>query len=180
MNDYFDELIRSMNFLATNDKVKFIGQSVEYDGHALFKSMRDVPNDKRFELPVSEDFQMGVSIGLSLEGWIPVNIYPRFDFLIIAANQITNHLANISVVSDGKFKTKVITRVCVGATSPLYPGPQHCQNHTESLKMMCRGAIDVIELTKKDLIFSSYKYALERDDYKSTILIEYGNLYHTD
>jgi pyruvate/2-oxoglutarate/acetoin dehydrogenase E1 component len=176
--DYFSELDRSMKYLADHEKVRFIGQSVEWDGHALFKSMTQVPMYKRLELPVFEDFQMGMSIGLALEGWIPVNVYPRFDFLIIAANQITNHLANVRLVSDGKYKTRIITRVCVGAVEPMHPGPQHCQDHTEALKLLCRNEIEVVELKEKETIFYEYQRALLRDDCKPTILIEYGNLYH--
>lgn len=180
MADYFDELIRTMEYVSNHPKVKFIGQSVVWDGHALFKSMKNVPIDKRLELPVFEDFQFGMSIGLGMQGWIPINIYPRFDFLIIAANQITNHLANIRFVSDGKYKPRVITRTSVGAIEPLHPGPQHCQDHTEALKFLCRGEIEVVQLKDKESIFPEYQKALERDDAKPTILIEYGDLYHKE
>ena len=33
---YKDELIRSMNYLAKNDKTIFIGQSVSYSGNAIY------------------------------------------------------------------------------------------------------------------------------------------------
>jgi pyruvate/2-oxoglutarate/acetoin dehydrogenase E1 component len=180
MGDYFSELDRTMAWLGTQPKVRFIGQSVVWDGHALFKSMTNVPMDRRLELPVFEDFQFGMSIGLALEGWVPVNVYPRFDFLIIAANQITNHLANVRLVSDGKYRPRIITRVSVGAVTPIHPGPQHCQDHTEALKLLCRGEIEVIELKWKGQIFPAYEYALQRADAKSTILVEYANLYHKE
>src|SRR3954464_9599625 len=114
-----------MEWMGQQPKVRFIGQSVAWDGHALFKSMVKVPADMRLELPVFEDFQMGLSIGLALEGWIPVNIYPRLDFLIIATNQLINHLTNVREVTAGKLRPRVITRVSVGATEPMHPGPQH-------------------------------------------------------
>ena len=176
--DYFDELIQAMDWLGQQEKARFIGQSVVWDGHALFKSMVKVPMEKRLELPVFEDFQMGMSIGLALEGYVPINIYPRVDFLIIAANQITNHLANVRLVSDGKYKPRVITRACVGAVEPLHPGPQHCQDHTEALKLLCRNEIEVVTLKDKTQILPEYKKAYLREDCKPTILIEYGDLYH--
>lgn len=176
--DYFDELTRTMEWVAEQPRTKFIGQSVVWDGHALFKTLKNVPMWKRLELPVFEDFQMGMSIGMAMEGWIPINIYPRFDFLIIAANQITNHLANLRLVSDGEFKRRVITRVSVGAVTPLYPGPQHCQDHTEALKLLCRDEIEVVSLMNKEDIFPAYKQAIERPDGKPTILIEHSELYH--
>ena len=180
MNKYFDELVRTMAYLSENPKVKFIGQSTVWDGHSLFKSMKEVPMDKRLELPVFEDFQMGLSIGLALEGWIPINIYPRMDFLIIAANQITNHLANLRLVSAGKYKpykARVITRVSVGSVHPLDPGPQHRQDHTEALKLLCRDEIEVITLKNAEDIYPAYVKALTREDHKPTILVEYGDLY---
>jgi len=178
--DYFDELIRTMTFLGQHPKTKFIGQSVVWDGHALFKSMVNVPSEKRLELPVFEDFQMGMSTGLALEGWIPISIYPRMDFLIIAANQITNHLANIRKVSGEGYTPRIIIRTSVGAIEPLYPGPQHCQDHSEALKLLCRNEIDVVRLLHKEEIFERYYYALTRRDSIPTILVEYGDLYHKE
>lgn len=176
--DYFDELKRAMKYLGEQSNTKFIGQSVVWDGHALFKSLVDVPMEKRIELPVFEDFQMGLSIGMALEGIVPISIYPRADFLIIAANQITNHLANIRKVSEGGYKPKIIIRTSVGAIEPLYPGPQHCQDHTEALKLLCRGEIEVVQLKSKYDILYAYYIAYTREDGKSTILIEYCDLYH--
>lgn len=178
MADYFEELNDTMGWLGQQEKVRFIGQSVVWDGHALFKSMKPVPMEKRLELPVFEDFQMGMSIGLALEGWIPVNIYPRSDFLIIATNQLVNHLTNVREVTGGKLKPRVITRVSVGATEPMHPGPQHCQDHTEALKLLTRGEIEIVELREKEQIRPEYERAVTREDCKPTILVEYSNLYH--
>lgn len=177
--DYFDELNRTMEWLGQQPKARFIGQSVVWDGHALFKSMKKVPMESRLELPVFEDFQMGMSIGLAFEGWVPINIYPRSDFLIIAANQLANHLTNIRGVTHGKLNTRVITRVSVGATEPMHPGPQHCQDHTEALRLITRGEVEIVELRRKEQIFPEYQKAFTRPDAKPTILVEYGNLYHT-
>lgn len=180
MPDYFDELKATMEWMGQQEKIRFIGQSVEWDGHALFKSMAKVPMDKRLELPVFEDFQMGMSIGLALEGWIPVNIYPRSDFLIIATNQLLNHLTNVRIVTEGKLRPRVITRVSVGATDPMHPGPQHCQDYTAALKLMTRGEIEIVELRAKEQILPEYQRAVTREDAKPTILVEYGNLYHME
>jgi len=178
MSLYFDELTRTMSWLSENEKVKFVGQSVKWDGHALFKTMKDVPEHKRLELPVFEDFQLGLSIGLAYEGWVPISIYPRSDFLILASNHIANHLANVRIVNDNKLKCKVIIRVSVGSTRPIHPGIQHCQDHTEAIKLLTRNEINVVKLESAEQIFPEYKNALERQDNISTILVEYGNLYN--
>ena len=179
MGDYFDTLKETMEWMGKQPKVRFIGQSCVWDGHALFKSMPTVPMEKRLELPVFEDFQMGMSIGLAIEGWIPVNIYPRSDFLIIASNQLANHLTNVRLVTEGKLRPRVITRVSVGGTEPMHPGLQHCQDHTEAIKLITRGEVEVVELKDKKQILPEYQRAVQRPDSKPTILVEYMNLYHT-
>jgi hypothetical protein len=65
---YFDELKRSMEFLATDPKTLFIGQAVVVPGTAMFNTLKDIPLDKRVELPVAEEMQLGISNGLALGG----------------------------------------------------------------------------------------------------------------
>lgn len=167
---YKDEIIKAMNLLAEDDCVLFIGQNVVYGGAiAIHETLKNVPTNKKLELPVAEDLQMGMSIGLALEGFIPVSIYPRMDFLIIAMNQLVNHLDKIADMSCNRFKPRVIIRTGIGAKRPLNPGPQHCQDHTEMLRA-CLTNIDVVKLEKAEQIVPAYKAALKSDC--STILIE--------
>ena len=46
-------------------------------------TLSQINKKKIYEFPVAEEMQMGVSIGLSLNGFIPVTIYPRWNFLIL-------------------------------------------------------------------------------------------------
>ncbi len=177
MGDYFDELKKAMQMLAENDKVRFVGQAVAYKGTALYKTLEGIPEEKRVELPVFEEVQIGMTTGLSLEGFIPVSFFPRMDFLISGMNQLVNHLDKMEQMSSGQFKPKVIIRTAKGSVAPLFPGPQHCQDHTEALKLMLTN-IDVIKLEKKEDIIPAYKKALESD--RSTILVEIPDLYHAD
>jgi len=168
--NYKEEIIKAMRLLAEDERVIFIGQNVIYSGAvAIHQTLIDVPESKKIELPVAEDMQMGLSIGLSLEGYIPVSIFPRMDFLIIAANQLVNHLDKIEAMSCGCFKPKVIIRTGIGSTKPLNPGPQHCQDHTMALKALLTN-VDVVKLVEPDTIVPTYKRALESN--RSTILIE--------
>ena len=166
-----------MDYLAADNKTIFIGQSCKWDGHALFKTLKNVPMEQRIETPVFEDFQMGLSTGLAIAGFVPINIYPRFDFLMIATNQLFNHQDNLLYWSNGENKAKIITRVCVGTKDPLDPGIQHCQDYTEAFKAMSK-TINVVSLAQKNLILHEYEKALTRGDGISTILVEYADLYH--
>ena len=169
------ELIEAMSLLARDERVIFIGQSICYPGHIMYNTLEHIEESRKIELPVAEDMQMGISIGLSLEGYIPVSIYPRMDFLIIAANQLVNHLDKIEEMSDGEFMPKVIIRTMIGCTSPFHPGPQHCQDHTKALQEMLTN-IEVIKIIRKSDILSTYEYALENE--KSTIIVETPELYN--
>lgn len=136
---YFQSLTDAMTTLGKHPKTLFVGQGVKYDGQRMYQSFSGVPEEKRLELPVAEDFQMGFCAGLSLEGFITICVYPRMDFLLLALNQLVNHLDKM----EG-FKPKVIVRVAVGATKPINPGPQHTQDHTEALSLMLKN-IPVVE-----------------------------------
>lgn len=155
-NSYLSELRKSMAKLGEDPRTVFVGQGVRYDSHRMFSTLADVPMDKRIEFPVAEDFQMGFSIGLALTGKIPVSIYPRWDFLLLAANQLVNHLDKISAFG---WSPKMIIRVAIGATSPLNPGPQHSQDHTEAFRKMLKH-VHIIRLEKPEFIFSNYQLAL--------------------
>ena len=67
---YKEELIKSMKWLGEKDNTIFLGQATAFSGHAISGTLSDVPKDKLIELPVMEELQMGMSAGLSLEGFI--------------------------------------------------------------------------------------------------------------
>lgn len=174
---YKDELAKAMEILGKNEKTIFLGQSVACTGNAIFKTLEKVPMEKRIELPIIEDTQMGMSIGLSLEGFIPVSIFPRMDFLIVAMNQLENHLDKIKEMSNNEFNPKVIIRTAIGSKAPLYPGIQHCSDYTDALKAMLKN-IDVVKLEHSKDIVPAYQKALVSE--KSTILIDVSDLYDSE
>ncbi len=93
---YFSELKRSMEYLAKQKKTLFIGQAVQYPGTAMYKTLSAISKTKKLELPVAEEMQMGVTLGMALNGLIPVSIYPRWNFLLLAVNQLINHIDKIN------------------------------------------------------------------------------------
>lgn len=175
---YKDELVRAMGYLAEDPRTIFLGQSVAFTGNAIYNTLVSVPDEKKIETPVFEDVQMGISTGLALEGYIPITCYPRFDFLLLAINQLVNHLDKIQVMSEGAIQPRVIIRTSIGSTSPLNGGIQHTQDYTNAFKDMLRHNVEVVLLEEPEQIFSAYEKALNREDCKSTLLIEYGNFYN--
>ena len=174
---YFDELKKSMNYLAENKKTIFIGQAVKVPGTAMFNTLKDVNPKKLIELPVAEEMQMGMTIGLALHQNIPISIFPRWNFLMLAMNQLINHLDKINIMSNNGFKVKTIIRTGIGSRRPLHPQHQHIGDFTEDVKKMCT-TIDVIKLNEPDQIYPAYKKALNRVDGRSTLLVEFGDYYN--
>jgi len=174
---YAEELTKAMDFLAKDSRTIFIGQAVEYPGTAMTKTLKNVPKNKLYEFPVAEEMQLGVCNGLALNNYIPVSIFPRWNFLLLATNQLINHLDKINVMSQAKFKTKVIIRTSIGSQRPLHPQHQHIGDFTEAFKKVL-STIEIIRLEESSDIFPSYKKALTRKDGKSTILVEYGDYYN--
>ena len=166
---YKDELIKAMSYLADDDRVVFIGQCVRYPGHLLYTTLDHIPASRRLEFPVAEDMQMGVCIGLALTGVIPISIYPRMDFLLIALNQLVNHLDKFEEMTCGQYIPKVIIRTMLGSIKPIYPGVQHSQDHTEALKLMLTN-VDVVKLQHAHEILPAYEAAMKSK--RSTVLVD--------
>lgn len=96
---YFDEIKKSMDWLNDKPDTFFLGQAVTYAGTAMTNTIKDVNPKKMLEMPVNEDMQMGMTIGMALNGTVPISIYPRWNFLLLAANQVINHLDKMKIMS---------------------------------------------------------------------------------
>jgi pyruvate/2-oxoglutarate/acetoin dehydrogenase E1 component len=174
---YFDEMSRAMEWLANDPRVMFLGQAVACPGTAMSNTLKKVSKDKLLELPVAEEMQMGISNGLALAGHVPVSIFPRWNFLLLAVNQVVNHLDKFPLMSNNGYRPKVIIRTGIGSVRPLHPQHQHIGDFTEAFRLMCHN-IEVIRLDEPEQIFPAYQKALEREDGKSTIVVEYGDYYN--
>ena len=145
----------------------------------MYNTLVGVPNKKKIELPVFEDVQMGLSIGLALEGYIPISCFPRFDFLILAFNQLVNHLDKIRYMSRNEMKPQVIIRTAIGAKKPLDGGPQHTQDYTSIFKKVLT-EIKVIKLQDKNKIFNVFKKAVKDKKKRSYLIIENGDMFNNN
>ena len=158
-----------MSLLAKKRNVIFLGQSVIYPGNLIYKSLDHISNSKKIETPVFEETQLGMSIGLSLNGFLPICCYPRFDFFILAMNQAVNHLDKLNIISNGLFKPKVIVRILVGNKKPLNAGEQHTQNHSKALKSMIKNC-NIFEINRANQVIPFYKKAIMSS--RSSFMIE--------
>lgn len=164
-----------MEWLGEQPDTIFIGQAVEYAGTAMTNTLKDVNPSKLMEMPVNEDMQTGIANGLALNGYTPISIYPRWNFLLLGVNQLVNHLDKIPMISD--YTPKVIIRTGIGSERPLHPQFQHIGDYTEAFEKMLNN-VEVIRLDEPEQIFEAYQKAYNRTDGKSTILVEWGDYYN--
>lgn len=171
---YKDEVCKAMQWLAEQPNTLFIGQTVKYDGSTISSTLKGIPENKKIELPVMEECQMGMSLGMSLKGIVPVSIYPRIDFMLCAINQLSNHLDVLDKMTHGEWQAKVIIRTTIAAKIPMYPGIQHCRDHTEVFRLLLKN-IPVIKLEQANQILPAYQEAYQSKC--STLIIEMEEMY---
>ena len=173
MGAYKDEVAWCMRRLSYDERTIFLGQFFGITKDTLLL----VPESKKIEMPVAEEMQMGISIGLALRGFIPVSCFVRWNFLLLAANQLVNHLDKLSKMSHGGYKPKVIIRTSVGATKPVDSRCQHTGDFTDGFRSMLTN-VEVVQLREPKDVRPAYDKAHYRNDGKSTILVEYGESFN--
>ena len=171
MNAYKKAIIEEMSKLGRLKNSIFLGQQVGVTD--FYGTLANVPISKRIELPVAEEMQLGMSIGMALEGYLPVSIFQRMDFLPRACDQIVNHLDKIERLSHGVYNPKVIIRTTVGSRRALDCGLQHCQDLTEGFRKMVK--FPVIKVITPREVKKAYKIARQIDT--SIMIVEMAELY---
>ena len=165
-----------MEWIAQQPKTLFVGQTVAGPGTFMFQTLRDVSKDRTLEMPINESFQMQFTIGLALAGYVPISVYPRQNFLLLAMGDMCNMLDKIPVISSNELLPRIIIRVAVGPDAPVHPGHQHVGNYADAFRKLFHW-IEIVELNEPEDIFPAYQHALTRSDSKSTVIIEHGNYY---
>lgn len=163
-----------MTELGKKDNTVFIGQQLLWYGNPMSQTIDNISKEKIIEVPVMEESQMGISLGLAMTGKFVVTFYPRWDFLICATNQLVNHLDKFEAMSQNKWKPNIIIRIGKGSDKPLDPGYQHKGNYLEDFKGMLKYS-NVYDLHNSKLIEEAYTEAYNNGGIN--LMIEYPELY---
>lgn len=155
---YKDAIKQSMEQLASNGYI-FLGYSV-YPGNAM-GSLSNVNDNLKIETPVAENLMVGLSIGMSLEGFKPVLFFERHDFMLVAADAIGNHLDKINWISEGEFNPRVILKTVVDDGGLFYSGPTHSQDFTNVFREMVN--FPVVDLHSSNEVLPAYEAASKFD-----------------
>ena len=79
-----------------------------------------------FDTPLSEDAMTGIGIGMALNGFRPIHIHQRFDFLLLCMNQLINIASKVKYLSNGKESCPFVVRAIIGRS--WGQGAQHSQS----------------------------------------------------
>lgn len=171
---YKDALTNSMTFLGEQSDTVFIGQQTLFPGNPMSTTLGDVPKNKIIELPVMEDSQMGMSLGMAMTGDFVISFYPRWDFLICATNQLLNHLDKIKLMSNNQFNPNIIIRLGKGSDNPIDPGHQHKGDYFSQYQSLCKN-ISFHNLLSHEIIEEKYREAYDKGGIH--VIVEYPQLY---
>ena len=169
---YQDALKSEMENLAKDKKVVFVGYNISYGGKG-YGTLKDVPSEQKIETPLAENLMSGLAMGMALEGFKPVLVFERHDFMLVAMDSLVNHIDKIEQLSKGEFKCPLIMRAIVGGTKPIHPGIQHIQDFTEVFKKIFH--FPIYEVKNIEEIRQAYKEASKFD--KPVMIIERKDLY---
>lgn len=171
--NYKDQLVEVMKMCNEVDNSIFIGQQVVWRGNPMSTTLDFVSKNKMIEVPVMEETQMGMSLGLAMAGKFVITFYPRWDFLISATNQLVNHLDKYSLMNETT--PHIIIRVGKGSDTPLDPGHQHKGNYINEFSSMLK-TVKVFDCKTVEDIRLNYEYAIKNTGIY--LINEYPELYY--
>ena len=166
--EYKDAIKQSMEKLAKDKKVVFIGYNISF-GSQAYGTLKDVPINQKIETPVAENLMIGLAMGMAIEGFKPVVFFERHDFILNSLDAISNHLDKFELLTG--IKLPIIIRATVGSKKPLHPGPQHVQDFTEAFKKLInfkiyepKTALEVLEVYEIAMKSKEPVMIIERKD----------------
>jgi len=102
-----------------------------------------------------------------------ISFYPRWDFIVLAVNQLVNHIDKYKLMT-GK-TANILIRLGKGSDKPLDPGHQHKGNYLSEFRSLCPN-IMFHDLKSKESIVDSYNLAYSIGGVH--VLVEYPELYY--
>lgn len=79
-----------------------------------------------FDMPLSENAMTGVAIGAAIRGYKPIMVHQRFDFFLLAMDQLVNGAAKWHMMFGGQVSLPITIRLIVGRG--WGQGPTHSQS----------------------------------------------------
>ena len=115
----FMEAIREAQeiLLDADPSVFILGEGVD-DASGIFGTTIGFPEkygkERIVDSPLAENGMTGIAIGTAITGMKPIFIHMRCDFLLIAMDQLFNHAAKWSYMSNGQLSVPLTIRAVIG------------------------------------------------------------------
>lgn len=127
---YREAILEALDLLLQSDPHTYIlGEGVD-DASGIFgttKGLADLYGPGRIvDIPLAENGMTGVAIGTALAGMKPIFVHMRPDFILLALDQLINHAAKWSYMSDGALSVPLTLRAVTGRG--WGSAAQHSQN----------------------------------------------------
>lgn len=127
---YKQSIAKGMEYLGSLKSTVFIGEGLINAGR-IYGTLDNVPTKKCVEMPIAENLIAGAAVGMALEGLLPIVVFQRMDFMLIAADAIINHMSLLPHMSGGQISLPIILRTIIGSSDPAFDvGPQHNHDFT--------------------------------------------------
>ena len=157
-----------------NKKVLVYGLGVD-DPKGMYGTTKGLVEEfgpeRCFDTPLSEDAMTGIGIGMAMNGFRPIHIHQRFDFLLLCMNQLINIAAKVKYLSNGKSICPFIVRAIIGRS--WGQGAQHSQSFHSFLSSI-PGLTVLAPVTPFDM-YNSMIWATKYDN--PVIMVENRMLY---
>lgn len=126
---YCEGILAGFEYVMEQDpKCLTIGQglwSPWYVGRSMDGLDKKFGVDRVIDTPVSEQATTGIAVGAALNGYRPIVIHPRMDFMILATDQIVNQAAKWHHMLGGGRSPSMVVRGIVNRGGEQ--GAQHSQ-----------------------------------------------------
>jgi len=167
-----------------NPNILVFGQDVADKKGGVFgitRGLSDKFSKKRcFNTPLAESTIIGLAIGLSMAGKIPVCEIQFSDYIWTGMNQLVNELASIYYRSNGEYNCQVVIRLPTGGY--IQGGPYHSQSieaflsHVPGLKIVApsnaQDAKMLLKASIKDpnpVVFLEHKAIYRQRNFAATL-----------
>lgn len=115
--------------MRADDKVICYGLGVPDPKHIFGTTeglQEEFGESRVFDMPISENAMTGVAVGAALGGYKPLFMHQRFDFFLLAMDQLVNGAAKWHMMFGGAMNVPITIRLIVGRG--WGQGPTHCQS----------------------------------------------------
>ena len=115
--------------LETDDRVFLMGEDIgAYQGsYAVTRGFFEEFGPERIrDCPIAESVIIGSATGAAMAGMRPIVEMMTINFMLLAIDQVVNHAAKMSYMSNGQIKVPLVIRAVTGGGGRL--GATHSQN----------------------------------------------------